>query len=85
MARLKDIEWNLHQQDNSDNTFSTYTGGIAQDDRIVAVLMDIRDELKETKSQIKQINALLNCPKFTSFPSALKAIQRNTAKKRRQA
>lgn len=41
----------------------------------VSVLMDIREELRT-------LNRLLNCPKFTSIPRKLDAISRNTAKKK---
>jgi hypothetical protein len=39
----------------------------------VAVLMDIRDELKK-------LNALLHCQNFTAIPHTLKTIARNTTK-----
>ena len=39
----------------------------------IAVLMDIRDELK-------RLNRLLWCPKFVSIPATLRRISRNTAK-----
>lgn len=42
-------------------------------DSTLAVLMDIRDELQE-------LNRTLACPNFTSIPTKLAAIQRNTAK-----
>lgn len=40
-----------------------------------ALLMDIRDELK-------QLNGLLGCPNFVEIPRTLRAIRRNTAKPR---
>ena len=43
----------------------------------VAVLMDIRDELKK-------INSILYCPNFTGIPRVLKQIRGNTTKKRRR-
>ena len=42
----------------------------------IAVLMDIRDELK-------RLNALLHCHNFTDIPHKLDRIKRNTAKKRK--
>lgn len=65
-TRRKDVVWN--------------TGDAGQhptwDGAKLAVLMDIRDELK-------QLNGLLNCPSFISIPRKLDAIQRNTAKPRK--
>ena len=44
----------------------------------IAVLMDIRRELK-------RLNSLLSCPNFTGIPSTLTQIKRNTAKPKRKA
>lgn len=43
----------------------------------VAVLMDLRDELK-------RLNELLHCPNFTRIPAVLDVIRRNTHKKKRK-
>lgn len=43
----------------------------------VAVLMDIRDELK-------RLNALLHCHNCVAIPQKLDAIVKNTTKKRRK-
>lgn len=42
----------------------------------IAVLMDIRDELKS-------LNAVLHCPNFLAIPSKLDTIAKNTRKKRK--
>ena len=42
----------------------------------VALLMDLRDELKK-------LNALLHCHNFVAIPQKLDAIKRNTTKKKR--
>ncbi len=63
MARFKDTEWNLP---------TTLAGGIGSVDggaAHLAVLMDIRDEMK-------RLNALLSCPNFTGIPQTLKSIHR---------
>ena len=43
----------------------------------VAVLMDIRRELKT-------LNALLTCPNFMKIPQSLSTIARNTTRKRKR-
>lgn len=43
----------------------------------VALLMDIRDELKD-------LNSLLRCQNFLQIPRTLESIRRNTAKKKRK-
>lgn len=66
MARYKDGDWQLPSAPG--------TTKIASWDHVkIAVLMDIRDELK-------QLNRLLGCPNFTEIPSVLREIRRNTAK-----
>jgi hypothetical protein len=64
VARYKDVNWTLPE------------GQIGTWQQVeVAVLMDIRDELKT-------LNALLRCPNFTQIPAKLEAIKRNTTKPR---
>lgn len=46
------------------------------EDRL-AVLMDIRHELQ-------RLNELLRCPNFMSIPFELKAIRKNTTRKRKK-
>lgn len=71
MPRFKDREWNLtHSVHNDDQIYSW-------DLVPIAVLMDIRDELK-------QLNRLLHCPNFTSIPHKLESIRKNTTKKRKK-
>ena len=43
----------------------------------LAVLMDIRDELK-------RLNALLHCSNFIAIPNILRDVKRNTARKRKR-
>lgn len=43
----------------------------------IAVLMDIRDELK-------RLNAAIYCPNFMAIPRTLKRISRNTAKPKKK-
>lgn len=49
---------------------------IGWDGAKLAVLMDLRDELKK-------LNTLLHCSKFTSLPDTLRKIERNTRRKRK--
>lgn len=47
------------------------------DQVIVAILMDLRDELQK-------LNNLLGCSNFIQIPHTLAAIKRNTTKKRKK-
>jgi len=69
MARHKDQNWSLPEGEPSPR------GRAHQWDSIkVALLMDIRDELKS-------MNAILHCSNFLRIPRKLDEIRRNTAKK----
>lgn len=68
MKTFPNVDWNLPVDAN---------GRITWEMVHVAVLMDIRRELR-------QLNGLLSCPNFTSIPSTLRQIQRNTKKRKRQ-
>lgn len=75
--RLKDHQWTVAADDNG-----SYSHAAAQ----LTVLMDIRDEAKETNRLLRVVAgrlAPLECPNFLTIPRTLKAIQRNTTKKRR--
>lgn len=62
MARHKDANWTL-PEDTS----------VSYDEAQLAVLMDIRDELK-------RLNTVLQCPNFIAVPAKLDAIDRNTSR-----
>ena len=65
MGRFENVEWDLPK--NAD-------GGIKSWDAVkVAVLMDIRDELK-------RLNGVLHCDNFMKIPATLRQIKRNTTK-----
>lgn len=66
--RQKDAQWQLNL---------SATGTVTTADAQLAVLMDVRDELK-------LLNALLRCDNFLAIPRKLDDIRRNTAKKRRK-
>lgn len=68
--RQKDKLWNVLSDDGK--YLRSMEGGAAH----IAVLMDIRDELKK-------LNCLLSCSNFTGIPHTLKRIQTNTAKPRK--
>lgn len=72
--RGKDHEWDIYDS----------TGNTQWDKVPIAVLQDIRDELKS-------LNRLLGCNNFTNIPWTLRSINshaekigRNTAKKRKK-
>lgn len=70
MARHKDAEFSLPAEGNGK--------GLEWHHVRLAVLMDIRDELK-------RLNQLLHCSNFVAIPHTLAAIRRNTTKKKRKA
>jgi hypothetical protein len=65
MSRNKDISWTLPESNN-----------MSYEAAQLAVLMDLRDELK-------RLNGLLHCSNFLAIPARLEAIRINTRKKRR--
>jgi hypothetical protein len=69
-TRRKDKDWIV----TDDNT-GARIGNWAQVQ--VALLMDLRDELKK-------LNALLHCHNFVEIPSILRKLERNTKKKRKK-
>lgn len=66
--RMKDRNWSPADEDGSVPTWERAN---------LAVLMDIRDELKT-------LNRLLGCSNFIAVPEILRGIERNTAKPRRK-
>lgn len=60
--RRKDVSWNVGETD----------GSITWERATVAVLMDIRDELK-------RLNSLLYCSNFTGIPTTLRSMNRKLA------
>lgn len=62
-SREKDTNWALSP---------TSSGKFSFDSAHLAVLMDLRDELK-------QLNRVFACYNFTQIPAVLRAIKRNTA------
>lgn len=66
--RKKDLNWNVADEN----------GNVPTWERIqIAVLMDLRDELK-------LLNGLLRCPNFMAIPRKLDRISRNTAKTKKE-
>lgn len=63
----------------ADETGYPYANGL--DGRILATLMDIRDELREIKNRL----APLQCSSFLKIPAKLDRIGRNTQRKKRKA
>lgn len=69
MARFKGWNWHLPITEDG-RSMAAGWDGVA-----VAVLMDIRDELKT-------LNAVLACPRFIDIPNKLDRIERNTKRKK---
>ena len=71
MARHKDVNWKLPEG------VPCATGRTHEWNSIqVALLMDIRDELKH-------LNAVIYCPNFIAIPRKLERIARNTTKRKK--
>jgi hypothetical protein len=70
MPRFKDVEWNLQTGPNYNSTATWEQAGIA-------VMMDVRDELK-------QLNRLLNCRNFLQIPWELYEIRKAVQRKKRK-
>ena len=67
-TRWKDVQWIVCNDE----------GHVTQWDQVqVAVLMDLRDELK-------RLNALLHCDNFIDIPATLTRIARHTTKATRK-
>ncbi len=73
MARHKNIEWSVPELTRNANGSRT----LASDSIQISLLLDIRDELK-------QLNRVFACHRFTGFPNTLDRIARNTAKPRQK-
>jgi len=69
MARHKNGNWNLSDLDKN--------YGLPHSQIQIAVLMDIRDELKI-------LNNLLGCRNFTDIPFILREIRQNTKRRKRR-
>lgn len=70
MARFKDWDWNLI-------TTADGRSAASWDQAQLAILMDIRD-------QLRTLNALLRCPNFLNIPTSLRQIERNTKRKKKR-
>jgi hypothetical protein len=73
MARHKDMDWNLPEGTPNSRGGHTHSWESIQ----AAILMDIRDELK-------QLNRTFSCTNFQRIPAKLDRIGRNTEKRRKQ-
>jgi hypothetical protein len=74
MARHKDANWNL-----TGPKIGTW------DEVKAALLMDVRDELKEVNQQLRNLNSIFNCSNFLSIPRVVAEISHNTKKTKRKA
>lgn len=71
MSRFKDMNWDLANK---------ATGNIETWERVqIAVLMDIRDELKIVRQRL----SVLECRNFLEIPLKLDRIEKNTRKRKR--
>jgi hypothetical protein len=70
MPRFKDVNWDL-PGDGQNNRVNTW------EQAGIAVMMDVRDELK-------QLNRLLNCRNFLQIPWELYEIRKAVQRKKRK-
>lgn len=78
--RWKDYQWSVVTPDGKHYEQ-------ANNAQLLAVLMDLRDELKAMKGVLFAVSnklSALECPNFLAIPRKLDRIGRNTAKKRKQ-
>lgn len=69
--RKKDVNWAPADQ----------AGNLPTWERVnLAVLMDIRDELKLVTAELHCMNNVIQCSNFIAIPQILRRISRNTAK-----
>ena len=73
--RHKDVNWTID---------TLPTGRVAHADAVLAVQMDIRDEVKQITRELRRLNDVIQCSNFISIPHVLSGIRRNTAKPRKQ-
>jgi hypothetical protein len=67
--RRRNVDWHVGDKDG---VYPNMRDGVA-----VAVLMDIRDELR-------RLNTLLHCSNFIDMPRVLRQVRANTAKPRKK-
>jgi hypothetical protein len=71
MPRFENIDWDLPSAPGAPNKIATWEAAK------IAVLMDIRDELKK-------LNRLLHCPNFMAIPRKLDAIHKELPTRRKK-
>jgi hypothetical protein len=69
--RRRDVSWQVCGEGQSPSF----------DGAQLAVLMDIREELKLLRYNLSSINMLFHCRNFTAIPAKLDSIRKNTAPK----
>ncbi len=67
MARRANVDWNLPET-------------LSWDQVPIAVLMDIRDELKAANALQRRLVSVLECASCIDIPRKLESIKRSTAK-----
>lgn len=78
MARFKDVDWGVCAAEHDQNQARTWN------DVKLAVLMDLRDELKESRDLLRRLVSTFECPNAQAIPTILRSIRRNTAKPRKR-
>jgi hypothetical protein len=73
--RQKDVNWYVASERGDVLTWEQAS---------VAVLMDIRDELKMIRVAVQGTNNVLNCQNFLEVPRILRTIRANTRKAKKK-
>ena len=74
MARHRNVNWLLHTPENSE--------AVSFSEVHTALFMDIRETLQATQKTLQAIQSIFECENAQAIPGLLRAIQRNTLRKR---
>lgn len=81
MARWKNVNWHVDGKLVDGHVYET-----TPEDRVISLLMDLRDEAQAINRELQSLNSLLQCPNFRGIPGILRGIRRKlpTPRKRRK-
>lgn len=71
-TRRKDVSWTIKR--NPD-------GSVSEMDAHLAVMMDLRDELKNIHTELRMLNSIIGCSNFIAVPSILRQVAKHTKPK----
>jgi hypothetical protein len=77
-TRYKDRNWQVTQ--TSGEVVSSVANGV-----MLAMFMELRDELKLIRTYLESIAGVLRCPNFQKLPHMISKIEANTQRRPRKA